>query len=107
MNQGSDRDERWEVPYRIVQSDKLYYVQMQFNTGVWYTLSEMQNNGNTYHFMQYRNWTDMKYILKWWKKAPRTNILNTNVWMPSEALNNIVVASDYKQILKDYPELLI
>ncbi len=105
--QGSDRDERWQIPYRIVQSDKLYYVQIQNNNKKWLTLSEMQNDGHSYNFVQYRNWTDMKMILKWWKTAMRSKILNMHVWMPSKAIYDMAVVSDYKQILEDYPEELI
>lgn len=102
----SNKDERWQVPYRIIQSKNLYHIQLEMGKD-WKTLSEMQNNGHSYHFVKYRSWTDMKDIVKWWKTVQRSKILNTNVWMPSKALYDIVVVSDYNQIIEDYPELII
>lgn len=107
MIQGSDRDERWQVPYRIILSDHLYYIQVEFGDCNWCTLSAMVNTGHKYEFGRYRNWTTIKEILKWWKNTNRTNILTSHVWMPSKALYDIDVVSDYKQILEDYPEELI
>lgn len=107
-SQGSNRDERWSVPYRIVKSSNQYFVQVEFvAAGTWNTLSEMQNNGHSYHFVQYRRWDTIKDILKWWKKVERTKILNSSMWMPSEAITDIELVSDYKQIKEDYPELII
>ena len=105
--QGHNRDERWRVDFRVVSTNHLLYVQIQFQTEEWFTLSAMHKVGNNYHFERYRNWTDEEAILKWWKTSERTNILNTNVWMPSKALYDIEVITTSKALINKYPELII
>ena len=99
-------DARWQIPYRIITSDKKYYVQVIIGKE-WHTLSSMINTGHSYKFCEYRNWTDIKGVLQWWKQANWRKILISSVWMPSKALYNIEIVSDYIQVLEDYPEVLI